>query len=255
MSLSLRKALVAVVGSGSVLAGTLAGGCSSGGGAADASDDVALGEAGMDAVVDTKPPKDTAPPDNQPMCPTPGDVSKYTPGPLVQPRPASDACSPAQVQGYFDQCRNLQSTQMACDAWKAQNATCTSCIESKKSDMTHGALVLAGGITFLDVAGCLALLGDMPCAKAYQDAQECEATACDALCPVTDFFAPDHATTLGDWQKCSQAAATTVCASYETKVAQACVKDAGTAAGVCLSFTNFQNGYALYAKTFCSAGG
>jgi hypothetical protein len=250
----IKKLLVVAASTTSVTFVALAGGCSSDGGStADASNDTNV-DGSMDAVVDTKPPKDTAPPDNQPMCPTPGDVSKFTPPARVPPKPTTDSCSPTQVQGYWDACRGPQATAMGCTTWKAANTTCTGCIESQRADTTWSALVMSNGITFLDVSGCIALLGDTTCAKAYQDAQLCEATACDVLCPVTDFFDPDHANTLASWQKCSQSAATTVCASYEQKVASMCAKDAGTAAGICLSFTSFQTGYFQYIPIFCSTG-
>lgn len=250
-----RNLLVMVAGAGTVVALVLAAGCSEAGFSADAGNDANAIDAGLDAVADAKPPKDSAPLDSQPMCPTPGDVSKFAPPALVPARPATDSCGTTGVQGYWDACRSAQATQMGCATWKAANVACAGCIESQRSDSAWGALVMANGITFLNVAGCIALLGDVPCAKAYQDASLCEGTACDAMCPVTDFFDPGHVSTLASRQKCAQSAAATVCASYEKTAASSCVKDAGTAAAVCLSFTSFVNGYFQYAAMFCSAGG
>lgn len=250
-----KRSLVMIALTGAVTSLSLAGGCSEAPATVDAGNDAGTGEAGADAALDTKRPKDTAPPDSQPMCPTPGDVSKFVPPALVPPRPATDSCGPTLAQGYWDACRGAQATQVGCAAWKGANATCAGCIESQRADADWGALVMANGITFLNVSGCIALLGDVPCAKAYQDASLCEGASCDTMCAVTDFFDPDHVSTLASWQKCAQAAASTVCANYEKTVASSCVKDAGTAAAVCLSFTSFMGGYFQYVSMFCSAGG
>lgn len=243
-----------VISVGSVLT---AQGCSSGGAVADAGLDTGgsdTGGGGMDAAMDTK--KDSpGMMDVGPMCPTPVSLMNFTPPAYTPPRAVTSACLPAGITGYWDNCRGPQATAQACTTWKAANTACGACIESQRADSSWGPLIMANGITFVNIAGCLAIRGDMNCAKLDEDAAACTAAACDSPCPVTDFFAPDHQSTLADWQKCSQTAAAGACMSFESKFAMQCTPDSGNAAAACFNFQDFHSGYLLVAPMFCSGGG
>jgi hypothetical protein len=73
-------------------------------------------------------------------------------------------------------------------------------------------------------------------------------------CPVSDFFAADHMSTLQDWQKCSQTADATVCKNFVAAAQNTCQVDASSVS-TCLNFMDFQTGYFLIAPMFCSSGG
>lgn len=233
--------------------------CSSDNTANDGGSDASSGvDATMEAgAIDAKPDvRDSAPKDTGPMCPIPVDVMNFMPPMFVQPRAPINACNNTQLQGYWANCRDLNTSSMnACQTWKSMNMSCASCVESQRSDMSWGPLVLGNGITFANTNGCIALKGDLNCAKAEQALGFCDYAACDPACPVTDFFAPDHASTLSDWQKCSQTADATVCKSFVQSAQSACAVDAGSPAAVCSNFMDFKSAFFLLAPMFCSAGG
>ncbi len=222
-------------------------------------------DAGPDTGTDTGSPADAAADRKDssmmeaagPMCPTPVNLVNFMPPAYTPPRVPTSVCLPAGITGYWDNCRGPQATQPLCTTWTASNMACGACIVSQRTDSAWGPLIMANGITFVNIAGCLALQGDMNCAKLDEDAAACTAASCDSRCPVTDFFATDHVSTLMEWQKCQQTAAAGSCATFETKFAGQCRADAGngSAYAKCTNFTDFHTGYLLVAPMFCSGGG
>jgi hypothetical protein len=189
-----------------------------------------------------------APPPVAPTCPTPVDASGFASVPLVPPRPAQDACAPGAIDAYYAACLGKGATQQTCSAYVAQNKACASCIESRATDTAWGPLVSGSGVVSLHVSGCLALLGQAACAKAYQDAQDCGKAACDEQCPVTD------GASFASYQKCRQAAAAGTCKSWVDAASTACEPDAAAIAR-CTGFSDFASGYAGLAPVFCASGG
>jgi hypothetical protein len=237
-----------------------AGGCSSNstpadGGLPDSSMMMTDTGTGSDAAMDSK--KDTTPPDNQPMCPTPIMLSNFMAPTFVMPSAVQNVCSlgnNGDIQGYWDNCRAPQATMQGCATWKGAHSACAACIESKRSDGTWGPLVVGNGITFLNVSGCLQLNNEVQCAKDYQALEFCSFAACDSRCPVSDFFQPDHSQTLMDWQTCDTQATMGTCMSFATPVNTSCANDKKcTPAG--LNLMSFQDGYFIYGPMFCSGGG
>lgn len=255
------KRIVTVSGAFVLFGGAFAAGCSSTPAAMDASTGTDSGTtsdtSASDTAMDTKF-KDMNTPDNQPMCPTPEMLSSFMPPMFVNPAAVQNVCTTGnqgQIQGYWDNCRAPQATMQGCQTWKSNNATCVACLETKRADNTWGPLVVGNGITFLNVSGCLQLQAETQCANDYQALEFCSFAACDKRCPVTDFFQPDHAQTLMDWDTCSQTAEMSgSCSMLATKVNQSCASDKKcTPAG--LNLMSFQDGYFIYGPMFCSGGG
>lgn len=235
-----------------------AGGCSSSPETMDAGTDTGgqPDTTSGDAPADTK--KDTTPPDNQAMCPTPTPLVNFMPPAYVPPKPAQSVCTQQQIQGFWDNCRNLgTATQQTCTTWSGANAACYGCVFSMQGDSSWGAMIYRNNISFVNTAGCLDLLGDKTCAKASEDLSACEAAACDKMCPVTDFFAADHGSTLADWQKCSSTVTMGgACQSFVDAVNMKCNVDAGSTA-TCFGQQGdtFQTLYFKLAPIFCTSGG
>lgn len=254
------KRTLALAGAATIVAGIFAGGCSGGtttptdGGGGD------TGGGGGDAAGDTGKP-DTGKPDSGKMdtgasqCPTPMMLGTYTPPAFVSPSAVQNVCNSTQVQQFWDNCRAPQATSSTCMTWKNANTSCYGCLLTQKTDSTWGPLVMDNGITFINTSGCLALLGATTCAHDDQALGMCEEAACDPVCMVTDFFDPNHQSTLQQWQACSMAATMGDCMSFVTQVNNNCPVDAGTAAATCFNFQSFQDAYFLYAPMFCSGGG
>ncbi len=208
-----------------------------------------------DTGADTK--KDINAPDNQPMCPTPTKVTNFMPPAFHTPNAVVNVCTTGnggQIQTYWDSCRAPQATPATCMTWKGANPTCLACLETQRTDMTWGPLVLGNGITFINISGCLELKGAAQCARDYQAVQFCDYAACDPLCKVTDFFASDHTQTLTEWNTCTTTANAGDCASFATKANCASM---GAAGAICENpnIMSFQDFYLLYAPMFCSGGG
>lgn len=193
----------------------------------------------------------------QTMCPTPKSLKGWMPPAFVPPHAAQNVCTQNQIQSFWDACRGPQATMNTCSTFTNANMACSSCLLTKSTDSSWGPLVSDGGITFINTAGCIALMNDMSCAKADEALLACYEAACDTSCPVSDFFAPDHSQTLDDWRKCQNVAIAGDCQSYGVTRQNACVEDAGTAAAFCdlQQGQTFQDGYFKLAPMFCSGGG
>ncbi len=105
------------------------------------------------------------------------------------PRNMPSACTPSQVQMYWDACLGTSSSNAQCTAFFSTNAGCIACVDSQSTDSTYGALInLPDGTSAANVAGCIALTdGDLTatgCGARYQANQFCKIDACETSCPV-----------------------------------------------------------------------
>jgi hypothetical protein len=248
-----KKSLMVASALGAVALMVAAGGCSGGGGGqTDGGGDMdgsmmTMDVKPADAKGDTKPPPMDV---SMTMCPTPADVSTFMPPAFVPPTPAKNVCNMTQIQGYWDNCRDqMTMSQMKCTSWGMANDMCAKCIETNETDASWGPLVIGNGIISLNISGCIALKGDMACAKAWQDRDNCTSAACDMQCPVMD------QQSFMDWQKCVQTATTGGCKKYNDAVTMKCSTEAGSALAECRSFNTFKDGYFAYAPLWCGGGG
>jgi len=210
----------------------------------DAGNDVLLVDAQPDVKLDA--PKN----DSGLLCPTPANVMNFMPPAFVPPNAPKNVCLQAQTQGYWDNCRDPgTATIQKCTAWGMANMSCATCIESSRNDPSWGPLVIGNGVLHLNVAGCVALRGDLPCARAIEKLDACNQAACDMQCPVVD------TQSFMDWQKCVATATATGCKSYDDDVKMTCVADTGTAYTICRNYNDFKTGYFLYGPMFCGSGG
>src|SRR5262249_5427460 len=118
-------------------------------------------------------------------CPTPAAVSLYVPPAFVSPNNPSNACTQNQIQGFWDNCFDpITSSAQKCSTWFNANMNCLNCLMSDKSDSTWGPTVVSNSVVSLNVSGCVALQGDLTCAKKIQKLDGCTSEACDMQCPV-----------------------------------------------------------------------
>ncbi len=211
----------------------------------------------MPPIFDARPPPfDAKPPPPKPdapftgMCPTPLDVSNYVPPPYVPPHPVTNECTSVQVKDFYDNCFNPNTaSSQKCAMFTQANMACASCIQSARSDAQWGAIVIGNGLVTLDVAGCVHLNGDVPCAKALEARDACTWAACDLQCPIVD------TQSFQAWTKCAQTSLAGGCKKYSDAVEMTCSKSMGSAFSVCSNFQDFATGVLKFGTLFCSGGG
>ena len=147
------------------------------------------------------PPIEAGPP-----C-APLSVASYVPAPMTPPNTPAAACTAQDIGDFYDACIGSDITSGACATYQAAHAACASCLVS-----AGGPVVVGGGHTKVNIAGCVALVqGDSSatsCAQKVSDELGCEALACDAVCPVS----ADGGTLA--YEQCLQQIAATDCRSY-----------------------------------------
>ena len=203
----------------------------------------------IDSGKDTNKP-DTQPADTGPMCPTPGDVTGFTP-PTYVPAKRGTVCNSGQVSGYVTNCWMMGGM---CQPFKTANPACVACMESNRkdpmtaqNDATFGPVYIGNGLGFLNIGGCIEVLGELNCAKATQALAFCTYEACDTVCSIP----PETST---NYNTCTTKAATTKCSMYNTAVTAACVGDAAAAATTCRPSGSFQAALVTYGNLFCGGG-
>lgn len=209
-----------------------------------------------DAAIDTGAKetgaKDTGTNNNDggPMCPAPADVTSYTPK-FHAPNPSASKCSDGDVTTYWTDCVD-QYDQTKCDASGKANAACAACMETlDPSDASWGAIVDRGPYVYLNLAGCVQLMGDATCAQAIQAADLCEDAACLDQCWNGTGMSQSDADAV---DQCYAAVEKAGCKKYFDDITTKCKDDAGTAYGICnVQFA--QAGFNQYAKLFCQGGG
>src|SRR5260221_709268 len=128
--------------------------------------------------------KDTgAPMDSGPMCPTPGDVPNFTPPAVHDPVAVSNVCSNGDVTQYLTDCITAYD-KMKCDAFIMAKGTCAACLETfDDKTATWGAVIDRTFFHFyLNISGCVKILGDSACEAAIQAEYQCEKAACMDTC-------------------------------------------------------------------------
>jgi hypothetical protein len=150
-----------------------------------------------------------------PVVCAPGLPADYA-HPYAPPRNAPTACTPAQVQSYWDQCLGTSSTNDTCTTFfgAPANSPCLACLDSKSTDSTYGTLVdVPNGTSVANLAGCIALIdgdsSDAGCGAKYEAYQFCKIDACETNCPVDS----TNAASFTAFNNCEDDAGGTVCAA------------------------------------------
>jgi hypothetical protein len=243
----------------SLAIGTVAYGCSSsnggGGGAADGGTDGATSDVvGHKDAIGPYDSGGSGDDSSASACPTPADVSKFTPPAYKHAKHVPTACTAQNLKDYDTDCLNATSkNQATCTSWKTANATCYGCLVSQETDATWGALVSHNGVLSLNTAGCVELTDptDTACAPADQGQEACIEAACDTQCPVKD------QTSFTNYQACVQTAASQGCGTFISTANTACSSVATSAASaVCFpsSSGTFETNFAAIAPIFCGGG-
>jgi hypothetical protein len=91
-------------------------------------------------------------------------------------------CTTTQVSDFYTACLDTASTPTTCNAWaqNAANTTCFGCLYTDRTATSYGALIGYSQATYLNVAGCVALVEpcNQPCAQTLSDLNACEDGAC-----------------------------------------------------------------------------
>jgi hypothetical protein len=189
-----------------------------------------------------------------PSCPTPADVSKWTPPAYKPAKHVPGACSSQALSDFDKYCLNSASASTAnCNAFKTANATCVAClVTTTLTDATWGPLFVANGTYQVNLAGCLELAapGNTSCQAAMQAAGLCLHAACDGPCPVTT------QATLAEYHTCTHTAETEGCSQYVTAANCVASIDA-SAAQACIpaQTQSFDSVFLGMAPYFCGPGG
>jgi hypothetical protein len=219
----------------------------------DSSLDAPSSDAKLDVFIPIDAPSD-APMGNDSglMCPNPANLNNFMPPAYIPPNAMANVCSAPQMQGFYDDCLDpMTSSPAKCNIFKGINKTCAACLESSSGDPSWGALILDNTVQGLNVAGCVAYQGDLACAKALENQQQCEWAGCDMVCPVSN----QNQQSFQDYEKCITTVINGGCKTYTNAVQMTCSTDAGSALSICRNFMSFKDGYAMYAPMFCGGGG
>jgi hypothetical protein len=219
----------------------------------DASMDAILGDVTppQDAgVADTGSPDGPAPTCNGSGC-SPADVSAFQP--VWKPPTAAhqNKCSPAFIDGFYQDCLGANATQASCSIWYGQNAdqahqACAECIVTPETYPKIGPIYSFDNTEDLNFAGCLALMdpSEIGCAQDIQAAHQCSEAACMQRCPIKD------GQTWQDYQNCAQLAETTCgCQSWAKKAE--CENNVGDAGAGCFAGNSWHESYSIIVPVFC----
>jgi hypothetical protein len=247
-----KKTFMVLGALGSLALMAAAGGCSS----TPATNDGGTGDSGT--VTDGSKKDVVVPTDGGGggMCPTPADVSGFTPPTKVHDSNApAQKCTNAQIAAFYTNCiDDATATNMTCTNWTnmgadaaGSNKDCGACIYTQSTASKYGPVVAGQGLISLNISGCLQVNGATTCALSYEVNQQCGKLACDDQCPVSDNA------TFAKYQQCRTNAANGGCKTYATKADMDCPEDAGNVA-TCTNFADFQAGYAKISQIFCNPG-
>jgi hypothetical protein len=229
-------------------------GCSSSNGGAPA-------DAGTDVTADAPPHHEASGPYDSgtyesggPTCPTPADISTWTPPAYKHAKHDLTACTAQNLADFDTNCVNASTkSTSACKTWETANATCTACLVSLSTDSTWGPLYKDNGSYQLNIGGCLELTdpSGATCASAQEAAELCGHAACDGPCPVTD------QASFTAWQQCLQTADADACGQYVTPANNCLSAETAAAAQVCVpsQSSTFESVLLAMAPVFCGGGG
>jgi hypothetical protein len=183
-------------------------------------------------------------------CPTPADVSGFTPPAYKHAKQSAGACTSAFIDAFYNDCLAANATTQTCAVWGTgadqAHKTCEACLVTASNAAQYGALVEYKGLVSANVAGCMEIEQGKPtCAMAYQANDLCQHAACDSVCAVTDNASFQL------WQQCAQAAEAGGCKTLATGAACAdAAAEAGPAAA-CFAGQTFQDLYTAVGNIFC----
>lgn len=186
-------------------------------------------------------------------CPSPGDVSGFSPTWKPPTGAHQGKCSPALIDQFYQDCLSTNGGQ-TCTSFGSgsdpAHQACAACIMSQFGDAQWGPLVYSANLIDTNEAGCIALLDPslLTCAQAVEADMECQHAACDPVC------GGGSDSTFDQWVTCSAAANAcgSVCASYFA--AADCVKKIAAStspAKPCLVGQTFADFYYATAGVFC----
>jgi hypothetical protein len=182
-------------------------------------------------------------------CPTPDDVSKWTPPAYVKATHSPSACSAKALSDFDTACINSSSkSTTACNTYKTSQAGCYACLVSQSTDATWGPLVVDNGSYNINGGGCIQLVdpNSQACAAAQEAFEQCTHAACDKACPVTD------SSSFALYQQCATTADNQGCSTFGT-AAQSCLasEDASAVVPTCTGPTTFEALFLHIAPVFC----
>jgi hypothetical protein len=197
-------------------------------------------------------PVEDAQRDPSPCC-CPGPTTGFKPT-WKPPAAHQDACTQAQIDGFYKGCIKTGATQQTCAPYgtngTSSNQACAKCLFTASTASAYGPLIDVGGVVELNIAGCIAIdegkLDGSGCGGAYQANSQCEDAMCKSNCPVTDDA------TFAAYQACVQQADATECQAYSNGAAcAAAIEEAGAPGASCVSTQTFDDGYKAMAPIFC----
>ncbi|MEJ7732599.1 MAG: hypothetical protein WKG00_25770 [Polyangiaceae bacterium] len=170
----------------------------------------------------------------------PGDVSGFAAPGWEAPRPATNACSAAQIDGYFSDCLDpATALPVRCAQHVANHAACAACLSPEPSAAGPGPLLEHPGGVRVNVAGCIALAQDdlrpEGCGAREATAAACAATAC-ADCDE------------GEGEACERDARQGACASWQMRTCS----ELSVAAG-CVAGADAADRFRRVARVFCGS--
>ncbi len=172
-------------------------------------------------------------------CPTPADVSTFSPPGITPPNDSQNVCTATQISNFYDNCLDPNAPGGACSTWASANATCFGCLYTRQSDPSWGALVDDGTLITVNDVGCADLIEGTAdpgsCAYALNAARECYVAACD--------WCTDNG-----YSDCTTTASKAGCAGYQSDFSNACTG----APAACLSGSDFHSKFLAVAPVFCS---
>jgi hypothetical protein len=183
-------------------------------------------------------------------CPTPADVSKWTPPAYVKATNKPTACTAKAIADFDAACINATTkSTTACTTYKTSEAGCYGCLVSQSTDATWGPLVVDNGSYNINGGGCVELVdGNQACATAQQTFEQCTHAACDKVCPVTD------SASFTNYETCASTADNAGCSSYGT-AAQSCLMADDASLTACTGPQSFEPLFLQIAPVFCGGAG
>lgn len=148
---------------------------------------------------------------------TPGLDAGVAPVPWQPPRPHAAVCDDDDLRSYLASCIHEDSAiPIACQQFVATHPDCAACL----APSDEGPLIAGGGVTRLNVGGCVALtLGDASpesCGARESAAQHCVLAHCaDPATRHTCRTAPDGACRDVELARCAELGAAATCASFD----------------------------------------
>jgi hypothetical protein len=194
-------------------------------------------------------------------CPAPvtgscgmGDIAGFSPTWIPPSGYEQGLCTSAQMDSIYNGCLASGATETTCNTAATAAPDCYGCIFTMEGTSPAGPIIETNnGVLEVNQAGCIALLEpcNLTCAEEVAASVQCEDTACETNCPVTD------TTSLDNFETCEETAATcdpNGCDTYATEAACSnAITGASHPASVCLSGAMFEDLYNAVVPVFCGS--